>query len=87
MGKQKDRCITTDAAGDTETFTAANIKRRRQNDIYEDFCKVAGTFTEYERTFVAGYNRRLGARTGAITQAQNKQKNLQIPLTDLDKGC
>lgn len=86
MRKQKDRCIAADAAGDTEMFTAASIKLRRQKDIYEDFCKAAGTYTEYERTFVTGYNRRLGAKTGAITRAQNKQKNLQIPLTDLDKG-
>ena len=86
MRRQKDRCITFDAAGDTEAFTTASIKLRRQKDIYEDFCKAAGTFTEYERTFVAGYNRRLGARTGAITRTQNKQKNLQIPLTDLDNG-
>ncbi len=86
MRKQKDRCIAADAAGDAKTFTAASIKLRRQKDIYEDFCKAAGTYTEYERTFVAGYNRRLGAKTGAVTRAQNKQKNLQIPLTDLEKG-
>lgn len=86
MRKQKDRCIAADAAGDTETFTAASIKLRRQKDYYEDFCKAAGTYTEYERTFVAGYNRRLGAKTGAVTREQNRQKNLQIHLTDLDKG-
>lgn len=86
MRKQKDRCITADASGDTEAFTAASIKLRRQKDIYEDFCKAAGTYTEYERTFVAGYNRRLAGKTGAVTRKQNKQKNLQIPLTDLDKG-
>lgn len=86
MRKQKDRCIAADAAGDTEAFTAASIKLRRQKDIYEDFCKAAGTYTEYERTFVAGYGRRLGAKTGAITREQNRQKNLQIPLTDLNKG-
>lgn len=62
MRKQKDRCIAADAAGDTEAFTAASIKLRRQKDIYEDFCKAAGTYTEYERTFVAGYGRRLGAK-------------------------
>lgn len=86
MRKQKDRCIAADAAGDTETFTAVSIKLRRQKDIYEDFCKAAGTYTEYERTFVAGYNRRLAGKTGAVTRAQNKQKNLQIPLTEPDKG-
>lgn len=82
--KQKDRCIAADAAGDTEAFTAASIKLRRQKDIYEDFCKAAGTYTEYERTFVAGYGRRLGAKTGAITRAQKKQKSLQMTLTDIN---
>ncbi len=84
MRKQKDRCIVADAAGDTQTFTAASIKLRRQKDIYEDFCKAAGTYTEYERTFVAGYNRWLGAKTGAVTRAQNKFKNAQITLTGSD---
>lgn len=86
MRKQKDRCIVADAAGDKEAFTTASIKLRRQKDYYEDFCKAAGTYTEYERTFVAGYNRRLAGKTGAVTRAQNRQKNLQIHLTDLDKG-
>ena len=86
MRKQKDRCITADAAGDKDTFTAASIKLRRQKDIYEDFCKAAGTYTEYERTFVAGYDRHLAGKTGAVTRAQNRQKNLQITLTDLEKG-
>lgn len=87
MRKQKDRCIVADAAGDTDTFTAASIKLRRQKDIYEDFCKAAGTYTEYERTFVAGYNRRLAGKTGAVTRAQNKFKNAQIPLpNDVTKG-
>ncbi len=86
MRKQKDRCITADAAGDKDTFTAASIKLRRQKDYYEDFCKAAGTYTEYERTFVQGYDRHLAGKTGAVTRAQNRQKNLQITLTDLEKG-
>lgn len=86
MRKQKDRCIVADAAGDTETFTAASIKLRRQKDIYEDFCKAAGTYTEYERTFVTGYNRHLAGKTGAVTRRQNKLKNSQITLTDLENG-
>lgn len=84
MRKLKDRCVTADATGDTDVFTTASIKLRRQKDIYEDFCKAAGTYTEYERTFVTGYNRRLGARTGAITREQNRQKNLQISLPNDD---
>lgn len=71
MRKQKDICITADAAGDKEKFTAASIKLRRQKDIYEDFCKAAGTYTEYERTFVAGYGRRLGAKTSWAVRKEN----------------
>lgn len=86
MRKQKDRCITAEAAGDKDAFTAASIKLRCQKDIYEDFCKAAGTYTEYERTFVAGYNRHLAGKTGAVIRAQNRQKNSQITLTDLEKS-
>lgn len=84
MRKQKDCCIVADAAGDKEAFTAASIRLRRQKDIYEDFCKAAGTYTEYERTFVAGYNRRLAGKTGAVTRTQNKFKNAQMTLPDSD---
>ncbi len=80
MRKQKDRCIAADAAGDKDAFTAASIKLRRQKDIYEDFCKAAGTYTEYERTFVQGYDRHLAARTGAVTRKQNAFKNAQVTL-------
>lgn len=86
MRKQKDRCIVADAAGDTEAFTAASIKLRRQKDIYEDFCKAAGTYTEYERTFTMGYGRRLGARTGAITRVKNRLKNAHQTLTNLGEN-
>lgn len=86
MRKQKDRCIVADAAGDRKTFEAASIKLRRQKDIYEDFCKAAGTYTEYERTFVVGYGRKLAAKTGAVTRAQNKFKNAQITLTNSGNG-
>ncbi|MGN0683549.1 MAG: phage minor capsid protein, partial [Oscillospiraceae bacterium] len=86
MRKQKDRCIVADAAGDEDTFTAASIKLRRQKDIYEDFCNAAGTYTEYERTFVAGYNRSLAAKTGAVTRKQRAFENAQITLTDLENG-
>lgn len=82
MRKQKDRCIVADAAGDEENFTAASIKLRRQKDIYEDFCKAAGTYTEYERTFVAGYNRRLAGKTGAVTRKQREFDKAQIRLTE-----
>ncbi len=86
MRRQKDRCIVADAVGDKDAFTAASIKLRRQKDYYEDFCKAAGTYTEYERTFVAGYDRHLAAKTGAVTKKQNAFKNAQITLTNGGNG-
>ncbi len=86
MRRQKDRCIVADAVGDKDAFTAASIKLRRQKDYYEDFCKAAGTYTEYERTFVAGYDRHLAAKTGAVTRKQNTFKNAQITLTNGGNG-
>jgi len=83
MRRQKDRCVVADAVGDKDAFTAASIKLRRQKDYYEDFCKAAGTYTEYERTFVAGYDRHLAGKTGAVTKAQNKFKNAQITLDQI----
>jgi len=82
MRKQKDRCIVADAAGDEESFTAASIKLRRQKDIYEDFCKAADSYTQYERTYVAGYDRRLAGKTGAVTRKQREFEQAQIRLTD-----
>ena len=86
MRRQKDRCVVADAVGDKDAFTAASIKLRRQKDYYEDFCKAAGTYTEYERTFVSGYNRQLAAKTGAVTRKQNAFKNAQITLTNGGDG-
>ena len=82
MRKQKDRCIVADAAGDEESFTTASIKLRRQKDIYEDFCKAADSFTQYERTYVAGYDRRLAGKTGAVTRKQRAFEKVQIRLTE-----
>lgn len=82
MRKQKDRCIVADAAGDEDSFTAASIKLRRQKDIYEDFCKAADSYTQYERTYVAGYDRRLAGKTGAVTRKQREFEKAQIRLTD-----
>ena len=86
MRKQKDRCIVADAAGDEEGFTAASIKLRRQKDIYEDFCKAADNYTQYERTFVAGYDRRLAGKTGAVTRKQREFEKAQMRLTDSGNG-
>lgn len=80
MRKQKDRCIVADAAGDEDSFTAASIKLRRQKDIYEDFCKAADSYTQYERTYVAGYNRRLAGKTGAVTRRQREFEKAQMTL-------
>ncbi|MDE7230800.1 MAG: hypothetical protein K2N56_10010 [Oscillospiraceae bacterium] len=86
MRRQKDLCVVADAAGDKDTFTAASIKLRQQKNTYEEFCKAAGTYTEYERTFVSGYNRQLAAKTGAVTRKQNAFKNAQITLTNGGNG-
>lgn len=85
MRKQKDRCIVADATGDEESFTAASIKLRRQKDIYEDFCRAADSYTEYERTYVAGYDRRLAGKTGAVTRKQREFEKAQIVM-DSDIG-
>ncbi len=82
MRKQKDLCIVADAMGDTDTYTAASIRLRRQKDIYEDFCGAGGVYTEYERTFVAGYNRSLAAKTGAVTRKQRAFDKAQVRLTE-----
>ena len=82
MRKQKDRCIVADAAGDEDSFTAASIKLRRQKDIYEDFCKAADSYTQYERTYVAGYDRRLAGKTGAVRRKQREFEKAQIRLTE-----
>lgn len=80
MRKQKDRCIVADAAGDEDSFTAASIKLRRQKDIYEDFAKAADSYTQYERTYVAGYDRRLAGKTGAVTRRQREFEKAQMTL-------
>ena len=85
MRKQKNRCIVADAAGDTEGFTTASIKLRRQKDIYEDFCKAADSYTQYERTIVGGYDRHLSGKTGAVTRKQRAFENAQIVM-DSDFG-
>ena len=86
MRKQKDLCIVADAMGDTDTYTAASIRLRRQKDIYEDFCGAGGVYTEYERTFVAGYNRSLAAKTGAVTRKQRAFDKAQMRLTNGKNG-
>lgn len=86
MRRQKDLCIVADAMGDTDTYTAASIRLRRQKDIYEDFCGAGGVYTEYERTFVAGYNRSLAAKTGAVTRKQRAFDKAQMRLTNGEKG-
>ena len=83
MRRQKDRCIVADSAGDKEAFTAASIKLRRQKDIYEDFCRKADSFTQYERTIVGGYDRHLSGKTGAVTRKARAFDRAQIRL-DID---
>ncbi len=86
MRKQKDRCIAANAAGDKEAFTTASIRLRRQKDLYEDFCEAAGTYTEYERTVVMGYDRHLSGKTGAITRKNRAFERAQVRLTDSENN-
>ncbi len=76
MRKQKDRCIVADAAGDVENYTVASIKLRRQKDIYEDFCKAADSYTQYERQYVAGYNRSLAGKSSYALKVHKQMQNL-----------
>lgn len=87
MRKQKDLCIAANAAGDKEAFTAHSIKLRRQKDIYENFCEAAGTYTEYERSVVMGYDRHLSGKTGAVTRKARAFDRAQMKLDEnsLDK--
>ena len=86
MRKQKDRCIVADAAGDKESFATASVRLNRQKYIYEDFCKAADSYTQYERTYVAGYDRRLAGKTGAVTRKQREFEKAQMRLTDGENG-
>ncbi len=80
MRKQKDRCIAAVAAGDKESFTAASVRLNRQKYIYEDFCKTADSYTQYERTFVSGFNRSIAAKSG--TAAINKEYRMIAKTLD-----
>lgn len=86
MRKQKDRFVAADSAEDKDTFTAASIKLHRQKDIYEYFCKAAGTYTEYERTLMQGYDRHLVCGPGAVIRKHNALKNAQVTLTNSENG-
>lgn len=83
MRKQKDRCIVADAAGDEEAFATASIRLNRQKYIYEDFCKAADSYTEYERTYVTGFNRSIAARSGVATI----KKEYKLIASTLDKSA
>lgn len=83
MRKQKDRCIVADAAGDKEAFETASIRLNRQKYIYEDFCKAADSYTEYERTYVTGFNRSIAARSGVAAI----KKEYKLIASTLDKSA
>ena len=83
MRKQKDRCIVADAAGDEEAFATASLRLNRQKYIYEDFCKAADSYTEYERTYVTGFNRSIAARSGVAAI----KKEYKLIASTLDKSA
>lgn len=75
MRRQKNIAVCAEAAGDEERFRTASIKLRRQREVYADFSKKAGMFTEFERTQVYGYNKKLSAKAGAeVKQELDKYK-------------
>lgn len=76
MRRQKDRCITFDAAGDVENYTVTSIRLRRMKDVYEDFARRANAYTEYERLFVADYTRRLAGKTAYATKTWRQMQSL-----------
>lgn len=43
-------------------------------------------YTEYERTFVQGYDRHLAGKTGTVTRKQNAFTNAQVTLTNVGNG-
>ena len=83
MRKQKDRCIVADAAGDEEAFATASIRLNRQKYIYEEFCKAADSYTEYERTYVTGFSRSIAARSGVAAI----KKEYKLIASTLDKSA
>ena len=62
MRKTKREIIGYDAAGDTDYFTAASIKLRRQTEEYAAFSKAAGLLQQTERTGVLGYGRSISQK-------------------------
>lgn len=84
MRKQKDRCIVADAMGDTENYTVASIRLRRMKDVYEDFAKKANSFTEYERIFVAGYNRHLAGKSAYANKLYKQMNKALVGLKTAD---
>ena len=72
-----------DAAGDEEAFATASIRLNRQKYIYEDFCKAADSYTEYERTYVTGFNRSIAARSGVAAI----KKEYKLIASTLDKSA
>jgi hypothetical protein len=47
--------------------------------VYTDFSEKAGLYTQFERATVAGFNRSLGAKSGAVTRKLNKNSGLTNP--------
>lgn len=76
MRRQKDRCITFDAAGDVENYTVTSIRLRRMKDVYEDFARRANAYTEYERLFVTDYTRHLAGKTAYATKTWRQMQSL-----------
>ena len=61
--KTKREIIAYDAAGLKDDFTVANVKLRRQMELYKDFSKAANLRKKVERTSTYGYNRSISSKS------------------------
>lgn len=80
MRRQKERILVADASGDTEGFTTASIKLKRQEALYKDFSAKANLYTQNERTQVYGFGRSVSQK--ASSKAKKRQEILDFIKSD-----
>lgn len=78
MRKTKREIIAYDAAGDSDYFTAASVKLRRQKNEYGAFSKATGLRTQTDRAGVLGYGKSISQKAvwaeKRFTNAQKQDK-------------
>jgi hypothetical protein len=75
MRKQKRLAVGYDAAGLTDDFTAAAVRLSRQREVYKNFSKTAGLYTQFERATVVEMSRKVAGKTAAVTRKLNSLTN------------